>query len=48
MVPQCYMLCLYVYGLKQYGQPNNSCSLCVLFFVVVLFVLFCNFEYKIS
>ena len=36
MVPQCYMLCLYVYG-QQYGQLNNSCSFCCLFCSVLSF-----------
>ena len=25
MVSLCYMLCLYVCGLQQYGQLNNNC-----------------------
>ena len=31
VVPQCCMLCLYVYGLQQYEQLDNSCPLCILF-----------------
>ena len=31
------MLCLYVYDLQQYGQLNNSCSLCSLFSSLLLF-----------
>ena len=31
VVPKCYMLYLYVYGLQQYGQLKNSCPLCFLF-----------------
>ena len=31
VVPICNMLCLYVYGLQQSGQLNNSCPLCFLF-----------------
>ena len=31
MVPQCCMLCLYVYGLQQYGLLNNSYPSCFLF-----------------
>ena len=27
MVPQCNMLCSYVYGLQRYGQLNKSCLL---------------------
>ena len=37
MVPLCYMLCLYVYGLLQYGQLNNNCHLCFLLCSVLLF-----------
>ena len=33
----CYMLCLFVYDLQQYGQLNNSCRLCLLFYSVLLF-----------
>ena len=36
MVPRCYMLCLYVYGLQQYGLLKNSWPLCFLFCSVVL------------
>ena len=31
MAPLCYILCLYVYGLQQYGQLNNSWPLCFMF-----------------
>ena len=31
VVPPCYVLCLYVCGLQQYGELNNSCPLCFLF-----------------
>ena len=31
VIPQCCMLCLYVYGFQQYGQLKNSCPLCFQF-----------------
>ena len=31
VVSLCYILCLCVYDLQQYGQSNNSCPLCFLF-----------------
>ena len=37
MVPQCYMLCLYVYGPRQYGQSNNSCLSYFMFCSVLKF-----------
>ena len=37
MVPLCYMLFLYVCGLKQYGQVSNSCQLCFLICSVLKF-----------
>ena len=48
MVALCYMLCLYVYGLQQYGQLNNSCPLGYLFCSVMLFkvVIITNLEQK--
>ena len=35
VVPLCYMSYMYVCGLLQYGQLNNSCPLCFLFYSVL-------------
>ena len=38
MVPRCYMLCLCVYGLQQYGELNISLPT----------MLFCNLRQKLG
>ena len=37
MVPLYHMFCMYVYGLQQYGQLNDSSPLCFLFCSVLYF-----------